>query len=93
MGGIAGTLAMLLHTSEVGAELRLDDVPKPPTVDWEKWLVSFPSFGYLMTTTDDHVDAITQHFQAHDVACAAVGEIQADEGLRITHDGATAALF
>ena len=93
MGGIAGTLAMLLHTSEVGAELRLDDVPKPPTVDWEKWLVSFPSFGYLMTTTPDHVDSITQHFQAHDVACAAVGEIQADEGLRITQDGDTAALF
>jgi AIR synthase-related protein len=93
MGGIAGTLAMLLHTSGVGAELRLDDVPKPPAAEWEKWLVSFPSFGYLMTTTDDQVDLIKQHFRAHDVACAAVGEIQADEGLRITHDGATAALF
>lgn len=93
MGGIAGTLAMLLNTSGVGAELRLDDVPKPPEADWDKWLVSFPSFGYLMTTSADHVPALTAHFEAHDMACAAVGTIQADEGLRITHDGTTAALF
>jgi hypothetical protein len=93
MGGLVGTLAMLLHTSEVGAELRLDDVPRPPGVDWEKWLVSFPSLGYLLAVPDEHVPAVRSHFQAHDLACAAVGTIEATDGLRLAHEGTTAALF
>lgn len=93
MGGLAGTLAMLLHTSDVGAEVHLDDIPKPPEVSWEKWLVSFPSFGFLMTTDDESVDSITEHFRAHDMACAPIGQIQSKDGLRFTREGEQARLF
>jgi AIR synthase-related protein len=87
MGGLVGTLAMLLHTSEVGATLRLDTVPKPPDVPWRKWLVSFPSFGFLLTAASDHVDAICELFSSHDIACAAVGQIESERGLRIASAG------
>ncbi len=93
MGGLAGTLAMLLDTSGVGAEVRLSAVPKPSGVDWEQWLVSFPSFGFVMTTDEAHESAIQEHFHAHDIACAPIGEIQADDGLRFVHDGDQARLF
>lgn len=93
MGGIVGTLAMLLHTSQVGAALRLEAVPKPPAVDWKKWLVTFPSYGFLLTAAPEHEEAIRLLFQEHDVACAAVGEIQAEEGLRVSHVGRQARVF
>jgi AIR synthase-related protein len=83
MGGVIGTLAMLLHTSEVGATLRLEAVPRPQGVDWEKWLVSFPSYGFLLTAEPGQVPDIQNLFWEQDVACEVVGEIQAEEGLRI----------
>jgi selenophosphate synthetase-related protein len=83
MGGLVGTLAMLLHTSDVGAEIRLETVPKPPDIAWQKWLVSFPSYSFLMTTTSEQVDEVQGLFHEHDVACAAVGTIQAEDGLRM----------
>jgi hypothetical protein len=81
MGGLVGTLAMLLHTSEVGAQIRLETVPKPPDVAWEKWLISFPSFGFLLTTTGDHVDDVQSFFHEQNLACEAIGEIRSDRGL------------
>lgn len=93
MGGVVGTLAMLLHTSGVGAELQLEQIPKPASVPWEKWLVSFPSYGYLMTTTPADVQAIQELFRNHDVACEAIGSIEAEEGLRMTYDGQDARFF
>jgi len=88
MGGVVGTLAMLLHTSAVGATLRLDDVPRPPGVPWSKWLVSFPSFGFLLTASPGDARPIRAHFHAHDVACEAVGRILPEkEGLRVTRQG------
>jgi selenophosphate synthetase-related protein len=52
-GGIVGTLAMLMECSGVGAELRLDDLPRPENADLARWLVSFPSFGYLLSTAPE----------------------------------------
>ena len=48
MGGIVGTLLMLLETSECGAILDLDRVPCPESLSLEKWLTSFPSYGFLL---------------------------------------------
>lgn len=93
MGGIIGTLAMLLHTSQVGATLQLEAVPKPPAVGWEKWLVSFPSYGFLLAAAPQHEASIKTLFRGHDVACEAVGEIQAEEGLHVDLAGQQARVF
>ena len=93
MGGLVGTLAMMMYTSDVGAEIRLETVPKPPDVAWEKWLVSFPSFGFLLTTTNDRVDDVRAHFHEHDVACATIGDIRSEDGLWMGKDDERVRLF
>ncbi len=53
-GGIVGTLSMLLECSKIGAELWLDRLPRPTDVSLERWLISFPSFGYLLSVAREH---------------------------------------
>jgi len=75
MGGLAGTLLMLAEASGCGARLNLDRVPKPPNVPMEKWLTSFPSFGFLLAAPSEHVAEIQAIFAPHGLTCAAVGTV------------------
>ncbi|MEM6599566.1 MAG: sll0787 family AIR synthase-like protein [Cyanobacteria bacterium P01_C01_bin.69] len=79
MGGVAGTLLMLTEASGCGAVLDLDKVPCPLDVTWEKWLTSFPSFGFLFSVPPTQVAAVQSVFNSESLVCEAVGEIIADE--------------
>jgi uncharacterized protein len=81
MGGIIGTLLMLLETSGCGAELNLDRVPCPEGLSPEKWLVSFPSYGFLLSVRPKYVEKIQSYFHQRDLVCEAVGTIQTDPQL------------
>ncbi len=76
-GGVLGTLAMLLATSRCGARVDLDALPMPPGVDLLHWLVSFPSYGCLLSVRPAHAAAVCERFHARQIACATVGEITA----------------
>ncbi len=75
MAGVCGSLLMLLETSQVGAELDLLRVPAPPNADVFRWLNAFPSFGFVLSVEPGHVSEVCARFRAHDIDCAAVGEI------------------
>jgi selenophosphate synthetase-related protein len=89
-GGIVGTLAMLLECSGVGAELWLDQLPQPPGVDLERWLIAFPSFGYLLSVPPENTPRVTAHFAAREIACAAVGRVTASPSLVLGYGAARA---
>jgi selenophosphate synthetase-related protein len=74
-GGVPGTLAMLLATSQCGAILNLDTIPIPPGVDMLHWLVSFPSYGYLLSVCPEKAPEVRAKFQSRDIACEVIGEI------------------
>jgi uncharacterized protein len=74
-GGIIGTLAMLLQCSQVGAELWLDRLPIPVGIDLARWLISFPSFGFLLSVDPGQVANVTALFNDRQIACHRVGEI------------------
>jgi AIR synthase-related protein len=84
-GGVIGTLIMLLECSGVGAELVLDEIPIPPSVDLQKWLVSFPSFGYLLSVQTDKVADVTKLFTDHGLACGSVGRIDDSSSLTLQY--------
>lgn len=87
MGGIIGTLLMLLNTSEVGAEINLEDITKPKKVQWEKWLSSFPSYGYVFTCSSENVKNIQSLFFSHGIKCDQIGNIISKKELIINHKG------
>ena len=74
-GGIVGTLAMLLQCSQVGAELWLDQIPRPEQIDLTRWLISFPSFGFLLSVDPSQIGDVTALFDDRGIATAQVGTI------------------
>ncbi len=47
-GGLVGTAMMLAECSRVGATIDVTRVPKPDGVPLDRWLTTFPSYGYLL---------------------------------------------
>jgi AIR synthase-related protein len=90
-GGVVGTLAMLLRCSLAGAELRLDQLPRPDDVDLARWLISFPSFGYVLSVSPEFSDRVTEQFAKREIACTVAGQITADRSLLLGYGGARAA--
>lgn len=83
MGGVLGTLLMLLECSGVGAVIDVASVPRPPEAAPARWLCdSFPSFGFVLAVAPAHVDAVCARFAARDIACAPIGAC--DETQRLT---------
>lgn len=92
MGGIVGTLLMLLETSRCGAVLDLEAIPCPSELPLEQWLLCFPSYGFLLSVHPEKVDAVRSLFHERGLVCEAIGEIQVTPQL-ILKDQSEAAIF
>lgn len=86
MGGIIGTLCMLLNTSKVGAKIKLQNINKPTKVAWEKWLSSFPSYGYVLTCSIKNIANIQSIFMDNGINCDHIGYITSNKDLIIEHE-------
>jgi uncharacterized protein len=76
--GLVGTAAMLAECSQVGVTIDLTAIPKPADVPLDKWLLTFPSYGYLLSVRPDDVGDVIARFTARDLAAADIGEITSD---------------
>lgn len=90
--GLLGTLLMLCETSGVGAELALEQVPRPPEVDLERWLLSFPSFGFILSTEAHNTESALRCFERVGVAARRVGHVTNAPRVTVTQ-GESSALF
>jgi AIR synthase-related protein len=81
-GGLVGTAAMLAECSGVAIEIDVDAVPRPDGVALDRWLTSFPSYGYLLAVTPEHLAAVLQRFQRRGIAAADIGAIS--QGSRVS---------
>ncbi len=88
MGGMLGTLLMLMECSEIGAAVDLAAIPRPPQAELERWLIGFPSYGYLLAVAPEQVAAVRRRFIERGIACAAFGTCTAGSELTVELDGA-----
>jgi AIR synthase-related protein len=87
-GGIIGTAAMLAECSNVGVDIDLRAIPRPDGVALERWLLSFPSFGYLLSVKPSDAAETIARFGARGIAAASIGSVV--PGSRVTiSDGAS----
>jgi uncharacterized protein len=86
-GGIVGTAMMLAECSRVGAVIDVTSVPRPPGVPLERWLLTFPSYGFLMAVKPRNASALLARFGDRGIAAADIGEFTADHRVAIS-DGA-----
>lgn len=88
-GGIVGTAAMLAEGSGVGLAIDLAAIPAPEGVDPARWLMTFPSFGYLLAVRPENVAEVTGLFAERGIAAADIGAITADRRVTVADRRAT----
>jgi selenophosphate synthetase-related protein len=83
MPGVAGSLLQLLELAGCGATLDLDRLPRPDGVALERWLVTFPSFGFVLAAPPERADAACEPFTRRGLACARCGSFDDSRALRL----------
>lgn len=93
MAGAVGTAMMLLECSGVGAVIAVDAIPRPDGVGLERWLTSFPSYGFVLSVRPQHACEVQIRFAARDIACAVVGQVNDSQQVRLRDGGSEALLW
>jgi selenophosphate synthetase-related protein len=92
-GGIVGTAAMLAECSRVAITLDVAAVPRPDLAPLERWLTTFPSYGYLLAVPPWNVMTVTRLFAERDIAAADIGAIVSGSTVAITDGEATEVIW
>jgi selenophosphate synthetase-related protein len=93
MPGVAGSLLQLLETAACGATLEVDRIPRPDGVPLERWLLTFPSFGFLLAAPPGAADAAADPFRRRGLACAPCGRLDDSRILALAASGETAPVW
>ncbi|NJO11390.1 MAG: hypothetical protein HC873_19060, partial [Leptolyngbyaceae cyanobacterium SL_1_1] len=56
----------------------------PAGLDLKQWLLSFPSYGFLLSVRPDCVRPVQALFRPHELICAEVGQVTGDRALMLT---------
>ncbi len=84
--GILGTLTMLLHSSCKGADVKLDAIPKPSSINMLDWLKIYPSYGFILCVDKDHSDYCVKLFNDNKIAADVIGEVNDESCLSINFE-------
>ncbi len=84
-GGIIGTAAMLADCSGVGMRIDIAAIPIPRRVALDRWLLTFPSYGFLLSVNPENTRAVIEKFVRRDIMAARIGNVTEKRSLEI-HD-------
>ena len=90
--GIVGTALMLAECSGLSITIDLDAIEHPAGTPLERWLRSFPSFGFLLAVKPGDVETVLSRFQDRDLAASAMGRVTHGNTVHLTL-GAETVLF
>ncbi len=92
-GGLIGTSLMLAECSRVGAVIDIARVPRPQGISVERWLQTFPSYGFLLAARQANVPAILDRFSNRGIAAADIGTFTADRRVSISDGRASETIW
>jgi len=84
MAGVLGTLAMLCESSGVGASVELDAIEPPLGISLERWLTTFPSFGFILAIDDDKLPESLARFGGVGVSAKVIGSVDDSERIQLS---------
>jgi len=93
MPGVAGSLLQLLEACGCGAGLDLERLPRPQAVPVERWLVTFPSFGFLLAVPPERVKEAAEPFARRGLACTECARLDDSGVLRLVAGGREAPVW
>jgi putative methanogenesis marker protein 2 len=95
--GVIGTLGMLLEISGKGAEIQLDDIPRPDFeatgLTFEHWVRMYPGMGFVLTSKEEHVDDVCKRFEGAGITARPIGTVNDNGALSITYQNQKTQVF
>ncbi|MCL2157465.1 MAG: methanogenesis marker 2 protein [Methanobrevibacter sp.] len=91
--GTLGTLEMLLESSNVGAIVELEEIPRNTDVSWEEWLKSYPGAGFVLTAKEENIEEIIKLLEEVSITSSVVGEVIDEKKLYLTYKNEKMVLF
>jgi uncharacterized protein len=92
-GGIVGTATMLAECSKVGAAIDVARVPRPEGVALERWLQTFPSYGYLLSVAPANAPAVVARFCERGIAAGDIGAVTVERRVVISDGTASETIW
>ena len=89
-GGIVGTALMLAECSGVGIDLDTTAITPPPGVPLDRWLRSFPSFGFLLSVAPADAGAVCQRFAHRGIEASTIGAVTPGSAVRLGDESGSA---
>jgi hypothetical protein len=95
--GVIGTLGMLLEISGKGAEIELDEIPRPDLtthhLTFEHWVRMYPGMGFILTAPEAHVDEVCRRFDRVGMSASLIGTVTNNSALSITYQNRKTQVF
>ncbi len=91
--GTLGTLGMLLETSDKGAVVEIEKIPRNENVPWDQWLKVYPGAGFVLTAPEEKVKKCIETLEDVNITSAVCGEIIENKMLYLTYEEQEEVLF
>ncbi|MCL2114665.1 MAG: methanogenesis marker 2 protein [Methanobrevibacter sp.] len=91
--GTLGTLEMLLESSNVGASVELEKIPRNTNVSWDEWLKSYPGAGFVLTAKEENVEELIKLLEEVSITSSVVGEVIGEKKLYLNYKDEKMVLF
>ncbi|MDZ7695533.1 MAG: AIR synthase related protein [Deltaproteobacteria bacterium] len=91
--GLLGTAAIMMENSGRGAVIDVPAIPCPPQLSLLEWIVSFQSFGFILSVPPQHTQSVIDLFHDRSIAAAVVGSVTQDRKVFLRFGSETELLF
>lgn len=93
MPGAAGSLLQMVEGAGCGAVLDVERLPRPEGVAPERWLLTFPSFGFLLAAKPADAEEAVAVFTRRGLAAGVCGAFEAGGAVRLAAGGHSVELW
>ncbi len=91
--GLLGTLSIMMENSRRGADIDLDSIPCPVDLDISDWIVSFQSFGFILSVKPEYSRPIIDLFRERQIDAAVVGRVTDERTVTVRSGPESQTLF
>jgi AIR synthase-related protein len=93
MAGLIGSVLMLLESSGKGAEIHIEKIPKPYDIPLREWLITFPSYGFILSIRPQYTTEVKKIFNSIKLTCGVIGKIVGGSNVIFVKNGVEKRLF
>jgi selenophosphate synthetase-related protein len=91
--GLLGTIALMMETSETGAHIAIDRIPKPESFSLVDWLKAFLSYGFVLCVDTKNSAEVIAKFTEKNITAAVIGSVNRERTYTLEYKGACDTLF